>query len=54
MQKIQFLNLFFKFINLFREGRWGEGQTVEGKRETIPSRLHTDAGLDLTNHEIVT
>ena len=35
------------------------GAEREGERERIPSRLHTDstepeAGLELTNHEIMT
>ena len=37
----------------------GEGAEVEMGRERIPSRLHavsieSNAGLDLTNHEIMT
>ena len=37
----------------------GKGQRERGKRERIPSRLHTastepDAGLELMNREIVT
>ena len=50
------LSLFFKlFIYLEKErARAGEGQ-----RERVPSRLHTvsaepDAGLDPTNHGIMT
>ena len=57
--------LFFNFIYLFgdRESvcvhRRGRGREGEGETERIPSRLHTvsaepDAGLELTNYEIMT
>ena len=55
--KIHF-SLFFKFYLFILRERERE-QAGEGQRERIPSRLCTvsikpKAGLDLTNHEIMT
>ena len=51
-----FSRLFLKFI--LRERERGRVRERERRREAIPSRLHTpsmetDAGLELTNHEIM-
>ena len=59
MVNMIFLKNVFIYLFILREReRAGEGQK-ERERGRIPSRLHTigaepDAGLNLTNHEIVT
>ena len=53
------MNLFFKCLFIYFEGRRGRKRGRERERDRIPSRLDAvstepDVGLDLTNREIMT